>query len=213
MARGRLCEPRIWTDQPSSAGASGFVSTASVVFAPSLDCSVFTDLGATWYEPTRRLGLRLGASSLVSTASVGLASAVSRPRFGSGPQRPAQPRLDPALIVRPCARTDAARRTPQVSIRRSRRSRGRRPGSTVEPDRKFARHADAAMRRPMADIFTLVERDTGPGDALHVRHRRVAVDIGAVEDRFWMTSNTPNGVGRLGTPVATDVSATWVPSL
>src|SRR5580658_4634226 len=33
----------------------------------------------------------------------------------------------------------------------------------------------------MTDILALVQGDAGPGDALHERHRRAAVDIGAVE--------------------------------
>src|SRR5580692_12119014 len=33
----------------------------------------------------------------------------------------------------------------------------------------------------MTDILALVQRDAGPSDALHERHRRTAVDIRAVE--------------------------------
>src|ERR1700732_4180200 len=33
----------------------------------------------------------------------------------------------------------------------------------------------------MTDILALVQRDAGPGDALHERHRRTAIDIRAVE--------------------------------
>ena len=56
------------------------------------------------------------------------------------------------------------------------------PGQAVQPDRKIVRHADAAMRCRMADIFALMQRHARPGDALHEGHRRVAVDIGTVED-------------------------------
>ncbi len=46
---------------------------------------------------------------------------------------------------------------------------------------KAHRHADAAMRRRIAWQCAGMQRDPGPGDALHVRHRRTAIEIGAVE--------------------------------
>src|SRR5580692_2027681 len=44
------------------------------------------------------------------------------------------------------------------------------------------RHADAPMRGAMADVLAFMERYARPGDALHERHRRAAVDIGPVKD-------------------------------
>jgi len=57
-------------------------------------------------------------------------------------------------------------------------------GEAVQPRGEIMRHADAAMRRSMADTFAFVHGDARPGDALHVRHRRTAVDVRAVEDLF-----------------------------
>ena len=42
------------------------------------------------------------------------------------------------------------------------------------------RHADAAMRCRIARQDSGMHRDTRPGDALHERHRRAAVDVGVV---------------------------------
>jgi len=57
-------------------------------------------------------------------------------------------------------------------------------GEAVQPHGEIMRHADAAMRRSMADTFAFVHGDAGPCDTLHVRHRRTAVDVRAVEDLF-----------------------------
>ncbi len=46
---------------------------------------------------------------------------------------------------------------------------------------KGQRHADAAMRRRIARQHAGVHRDTRPGDPLHERHRRAAIDVGVVK--------------------------------
>src|SRR6516165_813295 len=57
-------------------------------------------------------------------------------------------------------------------------------GEAVQLDGEIMWHADAAMRRSMADTFAFVHGDAGPGDTLHVRHRGTAVDVRPVEDLF-----------------------------
>ena len=42
------------------------------------------------------------------------------------------------------------------------------------------RHANAAVRGRITRQHAFVQRDPRPGDALHVRHRRIAVEIGVV---------------------------------
>ena len=48
-----------------------------------------------------------------------------------------------------------------------------------------ARKADAAVRGRMPRHDALMHRDAGPGDALHVGHRRAAVEIGLVVDALF----------------------------
>jgi len=50
------------------------------------------------------------------------------------------------------------------------------------------------MRRGIAGQYAGMHRNTRPSNALHVRHRRAAVDVGACILFFWMTLNTPIGV-------------------
>ena len=54
------------------------------------------------------------------------------------------------------------------------------PGPVPHLHGKRRRHADAAMRRRIARQHPGMQRDARPGEALHVRHRRAAVDVGAV---------------------------------
>ena len=44
--------------------------------------------------------------------------------------------------------------------------------------------ADAAMRGRVTDILAFMHSDARPGDALHERHRRITVDVRAVENLF-----------------------------
>ena len=53
-------------------------------------------------------------------------------------------------------------------------------GHAPQALREFARQPDAAVRRRIAGQPALVHRHARPGDALHVGHRRVAVEVGAV---------------------------------
>src|SRR5262249_42241019 len=53
-------------------------------------------------------------------------------------------------------------------------------GETPQALRGACRQTDAAMRSGVARYYAQVHRDAGPGDALHVRHRRTAVDVRAV---------------------------------
>ena len=85
-------------------------------------------------------------------------------------------------------------------------------GDAPQPLRELARQADAAVRGRTAGHDALMHRDTRPGDALHVGHRRAAVEIRLVEICFWMMLNTPCGVGWPGTPVETGECATACPS-
>ena len=52
------------------------------------------------------------------------------------------------------------------------------PGPHLHGKRRW--HADAAVRRRIARQHTGVQGDARPGEALHVRHRRAAIDVGAV---------------------------------
>ncbi len=54
------------------------------------------------------------------------------------------------------------------------------PGPVPHLHGKRHRHADAAVRRRIARQYAGVQRNARPGDALHVRHRCAAVDVGAV---------------------------------
>src|SRR4029453_10162647 len=45
---------------------------------------------------------------------------------------------------------------------------------------EVVRHANAAMRGRIARQHAFVQRHPGPGDALHVWHRRIAVEVGPV---------------------------------
>ena len=49
---------------------------------------------------------------------------------------------------------------------------------------KGHRHADAAMRRRIARQHAGMHRDARPGDPLHERHRRAAIDVGVVQLLF-----------------------------
>src|SRR5262249_16093198 len=55
-------------------------------------------------------------------------------------------------------------------------------GQAIQPDGEIARQADAAMRWRVADMFSIVHGEGGRGDALHVGHRRIAVDVRAMKD-------------------------------
>jgi hypothetical protein len=57
-------------------------------------------------------------------------------------------------------------------------------GEAVQPHGEIMRHADAAMRGRVADIRAFMHGDARPGDALHVRHRRIAVDVRTMEELF-----------------------------
>ena len=50
-------------------------------------------------------------------------------------------------------------------------------GDAVEKAGQLARQADAAMRGGMAGNDAGMERDAAPGQPLHVRHRRIVVDV------------------------------------
>src|SRR6516164_8816342 len=75
------------------------------------------------------------------------------------------------------------------------------------------RHANAAVRGRITRQHAFVQRHPRPGDALHVRHRRIAVEIGVViavllddaEDARWRRT--------AGTPVDTGPCATRTPLL
>ena len=54
------------------------------------------------------------------------------------------------------------------------------PGPVPHLHGECHRQADAAVRRRIARQRAGVHRDARPGDALHVRHRRAAIDIGVV---------------------------------
>ena len=51
-------------------------------------------------------------------------------------------------------------------------------GPVPHLDGKRHRHADAAVRRRITRQDAGMHRDTGPGDALHKRHRSAAIDVG-----------------------------------
>src|SRR5947207_15462113 len=46
------------------------------------------------------------------------------------------------------------------------------------------RHAYAAVRGGMADILAFMHGDTRPGNALHIGHRRIAIDVRAMKHLF-----------------------------
>src|SRR6516165_4617478 len=53
-------------------------------------------------------------------------------------------------------------------------------GEHPQPGRETLRQADAAVRSRVTDVDAYVHGDARPGDALHVGHRRAAIDIGMV---------------------------------
>ncbi len=53
-----------------------------------------------------------------------------------------------------------------------------------EPNGKTSFQANAAVRGRISRQVARMQRDAGPGDALHVRHRGVAIEIGAMPDLF-----------------------------
>ena len=54
-------------------------------------------------------------------------------------------------------------------------------GPVPHPGGERHRHADAAMRRRIARQHAGMHRDARPGDPLHERHRRAAIDVGMVQ--------------------------------
>ena len=55
------------------------------------------------------------------------------------------------------------------------------PGHPPKLGRELVRQPDAAVRRRIAGHDAGMQSHAGPGDALHVGHRRIGVDVGAVE--------------------------------
>ena len=172
----------------AATGAAGFASVAAPVPAFGMSALAGSDFGLSVATTVSALTRRPSAAGGTATvASAGVAS-ISLPAStlcavcpGCGDAGVAATGAGGlSLCTNRCGSANSAGfSSPRATI-----TRAPKPREAVQPHRKIVRHADAAMRCPMADIFALMQRDARPGDALHEGHRRIAVDIGAVEDLF-----------------------------